>query len=243
MTIEAVVAFLDDLNALYPEAGTGVKDGDDHIRNLKTALLATFPNLDAAVTPTPAELNLLDGLTELPSGQQTLIRTTTISSDSTIDFTGLDGTYAKHIFILQDVVPSTDNADLRAKISIASTFLATSYDYYTKVEDTNLDNDSETSNAGTYIPMAIKNGVNVGVGSASNEGLSGTIEICSDLAATDQYKQILWNMCWANGSGNMGHGYGAGQYNGGAGAIDGFRIYCNTGNLESGTIYHIGVNK
>jgi len=44
MTIESVT-YIDDLNANYPEANSNVSEGDDHIRNLKTAIKATFPNV------------------------------------------------------------------------------------------------------------------------------------------------------------------------------------------------------
>ena len=58
--------FIDSLNASNPIHATDpVSQGDDHIRGLKSTLLATFPNLDAAVTFTPTEANRLTGLTGL----------------------------------------------------------------------------------------------------------------------------------------------------------------------------------
>lgn len=62
MTVESVT-YIDDLNASNP-AGTDAKsEGDDHIRNLKTGIKNSFPNIDGAMTSTQAELNNLDGYT------------------------------------------------------------------------------------------------------------------------------------------------------------------------------------
>jgi hypothetical protein len=62
MALEAVT-HIDDLVATNPVVGDDVAQGDDHIRNLKTALLNDFPNVDAACNPTPTEFNLLVGRT------------------------------------------------------------------------------------------------------------------------------------------------------------------------------------
>jgi len=55
--------FIDDLVAANPTATDNVSEGDDHLRGLKTTLKNTFPNVDAAVTPTATELNYVDGVT------------------------------------------------------------------------------------------------------------------------------------------------------------------------------------
>lgn len=56
--------YISDLNASNPIHATDpVSQGDDHIRLIKSVLLATFPNVDGAVNFTPTEANLLDGLT------------------------------------------------------------------------------------------------------------------------------------------------------------------------------------
>lgn len=58
------VTYISDLVATNPVGATDPKyQGDDHIRNIKSALLATFPNIDGAMTCTQAELNVLDGVT------------------------------------------------------------------------------------------------------------------------------------------------------------------------------------
>jgi hypothetical protein len=60
VTVESVT-YINDLNASYPESGTGVSDGDDHIRNLKTAIKATFPNVNGAISATDEDLSRIAG--------------------------------------------------------------------------------------------------------------------------------------------------------------------------------------
>jgi len=63
MTVESPVNYIDDLDNTYPASGDTRTEGDDHIRNIKTALLASFPNITGAVSATQVELNILDGYT------------------------------------------------------------------------------------------------------------------------------------------------------------------------------------
>lgn len=55
--------FISDLVSTNPNASDNISQGDDHIRLLKSTIKATFPNLNGAVTASPAELNILDGVT------------------------------------------------------------------------------------------------------------------------------------------------------------------------------------
>ena len=56
--------YISDLNASNPVHATDqVSQGDDHIRLIKSVILNTFPNVNGSVDFTPAEANLLDGLT------------------------------------------------------------------------------------------------------------------------------------------------------------------------------------
>lgn len=54
-----VVTYISDLNANWPVGTDKIREGDDHIRNVKTALLNTFPNIAGAVTLSHTDLNLL----------------------------------------------------------------------------------------------------------------------------------------------------------------------------------------
>lgn len=49
--------YINQLVAAYPLSTDSVSQADDHLRIIKSTLLATFPNLDGPVTVTPAQLN------------------------------------------------------------------------------------------------------------------------------------------------------------------------------------------
>jgi len=53
--------YVNQLNSLNPAATDGLAQADDHLRLIKNTLKGTFPNLDSAVTATPAQLNALSG--------------------------------------------------------------------------------------------------------------------------------------------------------------------------------------
>lgn len=58
MALETVT-YIDELNPANPLPNDPTSQGDDHIRNIKKALKATFPNIAAAVTKTAAQINRL----------------------------------------------------------------------------------------------------------------------------------------------------------------------------------------
>lgn len=63
MGLEAAT-FISGLVATNPVGATDPKaQGDDHLRLVKSVLQSTFPNANAAITPTPTEFNRLVGVT------------------------------------------------------------------------------------------------------------------------------------------------------------------------------------
>jgi len=62
MALESTT-FIDGLVATNPTGTDPRSQGDDHIRLVKSAVAATFPNIAGAVTATHTELNLIDGYT------------------------------------------------------------------------------------------------------------------------------------------------------------------------------------
>lgn len=54
-----VVTHISDLNSSWPLGSDLASTSDDHVRNIKVALKTDFPNINAAVTATPANLNQL----------------------------------------------------------------------------------------------------------------------------------------------------------------------------------------
>lgn len=58
-----VATYINGLDVTNPTATDPKSQGDDHLRLVKTALKATFPNVTGAVTASQTELNLLAGQT------------------------------------------------------------------------------------------------------------------------------------------------------------------------------------
>lgn len=56
-------SYINGLVATNPTATDTVAQADDHIRLIKAAIKATFPNVTGAITATQAEVNTLDGFT------------------------------------------------------------------------------------------------------------------------------------------------------------------------------------
>ena len=52
-----------DLNAANPVSTDGLAQADDHLRLIKSTILASFPNITGAMNATHTELNVLDGIT------------------------------------------------------------------------------------------------------------------------------------------------------------------------------------
>ena len=71
MALESAT-YISDLNTSNPTATDVISEADDHLRLVKAAIKATFPNISGAVNSTHTELNLLDGLAStdivMPSG-------------------------------------------------------------------------------------------------------------------------------------------------------------------------------
>ena len=59
--------FIDSLNASNPTSTDIVSQADDHLRLIKSTIKATFPNINAAVTATPAALNAATSF-DMPAG-------------------------------------------------------------------------------------------------------------------------------------------------------------------------------
>lgn len=82
MGLETGVSFITDLVAANPAAGDTRTEGDDHIRNIKTAVQGSFASFTgAAVTATEAELNYND-ITTLGTAQASKALTANASGET-----------------------------------------------------------------------------------------------------------------------------------------------------------------
>lgn len=82
MALESVT-HISDLDAANPTSSDSRTQGDDHIRNIKTALKTDLPNIDGVVTASVADLNRTDVTTE---GTAEASKVLTADSGGNIDF-------------------------------------------------------------------------------------------------------------------------------------------------------------
>lgn len=74
MTIESA-SYVSQLNSAYPAVGDPKSEGDDHLRLIKSAVVATFPNVAGAVTATHTTLNTI-GVTQPTTDVSTAVAST-----------------------------------------------------------------------------------------------------------------------------------------------------------------------
>lgn len=93
------VTHLDDLDATNPVGTDPRSEGDDHIRNVKSALLTDFPGISGIVTSTHSELNFVD----VTAGTLTASKAIVVDGSSKIDNLNID-----NLNINGNTISSTD---------------------------------------------------------------------------------------------------------------------------------------
>jgi hypothetical protein len=93
------VTHLDDLDATNPVGTDPRSEGDDHIRNVKSALLTDFPGISGIVTSTHSELNFVD----VTAGTLTASKAIVVDGSSKIDNLKVD-----NLDINGNTISSTD---------------------------------------------------------------------------------------------------------------------------------------
>jgi hypothetical protein len=163
-----------------------------------------------------------------------------ISNDATIDFTsGIDSTYPEYVFLLENVVPTSDGADLFCRLAVSGVFQVGASDYRWQLEQTA--NDVQTLQQGnTDNEIALIASSGIGAGSASGEGVNGQFVLTSP-SNTTILKKTRSFLNFDNSGGLPSMVFGIGRYETAGDAIDGVRFFFSTGNLESGTIRMYGV--
>lgn len=78
--------YVDGLVNTNPASGDSRTTADDHLRLLKAALQRTFPNVDGAVTGTPASLNRTNDLTSSAQDQLDTLKDGKLDSSATAAF-------------------------------------------------------------------------------------------------------------------------------------------------------------
>lgn len=170
------------------------------------------------------------------------LATGTASASASIDFTGIDATYSSYKFILDDVLPATDiTAQLLARVSTdgGSTFITTA-DY--RWVNVGLD-----SGAGQSLDAWSTNdtalslvGNAVGLGAASDEGISGQMTVNNPSSTTHQ-KRFYGQFSYCSYANTVGLVNFAGAFITAATDVDAIRFAMSTGNITSGSIRMYGI--
>lgn len=119
MSLEAAT-YISQLNVSNPTAADTRKQGDDHLRLIKSVLKNQFPNFGAtAVTPTAAELNHVDGVTSPIQTQLNTLDTTKLDASAITSYARLDAT---QVFTKSQRIASKEISVLAGQILRVSTF-------------------------------------------------------------------------------------------------------------------------
>lgn len=88
MTVETNAQFISALNKSYPTNRDLIKEGDDHIRLVKSVLQNTFPGMDKAVTADADKLNKLDATLTYDEETLNINNNIQLKEGKTADFGG-----------------------------------------------------------------------------------------------------------------------------------------------------------
>jgi hypothetical protein len=165
-------------------------------------------------------------------GNFVFISSTTISSDATVEFTGLSSTYSAYFFVLDAVAPASDNVLpwLRVSTDNGSTWKSGASDY---AFDTRDQSNIGTSAANSEIRLSPN-----GQGNASNETLNGHVYVINP--SNTQYTNIIGSIYMMNNGGDNFYAITGGKYLSTT-AVDGVQFLFESGNLASGKISMYGI--
>jgi hypothetical protein len=171
------------------------------------------------------------------SGALTFITSATASASATLDFTGLSN-YSYILFVLNDIVPATDNTRLTIRTSTdnGSTYDSAATDYKYAVQG--ILSSATTSNIASTGDAEYE--ICSGVGNAANESVSGDVKLFNPTGTS--YGKIHSRVVSIGATGEPGAFTGVGLRVTGA-DVDAIRFLFLSGNIASGSIYVYGLSK
>lgn len=191
----------------------------------------------------PSEITLAAGLsftgTTLVNGaSQYKISAVTAAASASVAFTtGIDATYRKYVFELDNVLPATDNGQLIVEVSVdaganwkTAAYLCSNF--------TTTDTGGTAVNASTAAIVITPPGV---VGNAAGYGYCGTLELWTPSNSTTRKRITHKGISPRTGGTAMDNNYGSGYWNGGNDAINAIRFRFAAGNVTSGIITMYGI--
>lgn len=85
MSVETNAKFITEFNEAYPRRGDLIKEGDDHMRLIKSVLKNTLPNFNRTVNISSEKLNHIDSMIETTDNTLTIAGNITIKDKKTIN--------------------------------------------------------------------------------------------------------------------------------------------------------------
>lgn len=174
-----------------------------------------------------------------PNTGPDLLQTVTASSSATIDIgeSGeIDSTYSRYLIVLENVIPATDDVELRMRTSAntGSSYDTTSSYNWKAVED----GTAEQSSSSDYIKVCAT-ASSEGVGSGTNEnGVSGEVIL---LDPSDSSYSVIYGEGIFIDRNTLPALFSFSGQRTSAAAVDAVRFYFNSGNVESGTFKLYGI--
>lgn len=108
MTVETNAINISDLNKAYPRNRDLIKEGDDHIRLIKSVLQNTFPGMDKTVETSSEKLNQLNSTFTYTENTLNINNSISVPEDKDLDFGG------NVLTNIGDPVEPTDAVNLRS---------------------------------------------------------------------------------------------------------------------------------
>lgn len=168
------------------------------------------------------------------------ISTIVLANQATAEF-DLTGTFKMYRFQLTDVVPISDNTELRLKMSTngGSTFLEAAAQYVNAQIGHTTGGTLEASASSTYVLLSSTNS-NGTMGTGTTESLSGLVNVHNARQATNS-TLISSDIVMFGSSGTMTGMQSYGMLRINIAAVDAIRFYAETGNLSTGKITLYGL--
>jgi hypothetical protein len=173
----------------------------------------------------------------VPVGGRVLLNTLTASNSATLtDTTSLTATYPTYEIVFENILPATNNDQLRLRVRSGGTFQAGAGSYvYMQYIVSTLPSNAAASGVSTFLPLS--NSGAAGVGN-NVSGLDGTIRLHKPTATVfkDFYGQIVHDSATQNNMITVG-----GSWHGSGAVIDGLEFAYVGGNIASGVIRIYGL--
>jgi len=173
----------------------------------------------------------------VPVGGRVLLATLTASNSATLtDTTSLTATYPTYEIVFENILPATNNDQLRLRVRSGGTFQAGAGSYvYMQYIVSTLPSNAAASGVSTFLPLS--NSGAAGVGN-NVSGLDGTIRLQKPTSGVfkDFYGQVVHDSLTQNNMLTIG-----GSWHGSTAVIDGLEFAFVGGNIASGVIRIYGL--